>query len=195
MPAAVGLLMLAGPLIATIFGYGAFTDRDVLMCGYALMAYSLGLIGFSLVKVLAPGYFARQDTRTPVKIGLIALSFNMAFNVCVVVPAFLMDLPVPHVLLAVSTGPFGDHQLDAAVSRPAPGRRLPAVGGVAQAAAAGRPREPRHGRLPVVGLGRLVGLDRLVGAAPRRLARALRRRRRDWSISACSRSPARARGT
>ena len=104
MPAAVGLLMLSGPLIATIFGYGAFTDRDVLMCGYALMAYSFGLIGFSLVKVLAPGYFARQDTKTPVKIGLISLSFNMAFNLCVVVPAFLMDFPVPHVLLAVSTG-------------------------------------------------------------------------------------------
>jgi putative peptidoglycan lipid II flippase len=74
------------------------------MTGYALMAYSLGLVGFSLVKVLAPGYFARQDTRTPVRIGLISLAFNMAFNVCVVVPAFLMDFPVPHVLLAVSTG-------------------------------------------------------------------------------------------
>ncbi len=81
--------MLAGPLIATIFGYGAFTDRDVLMCGYALMAYSLGLVGFSMVKVLAPGFFARQDTRTPVKIGIIALAINMGFNVCVVVPAFL----------------------------------------------------------------------------------------------------------
>jgi putative peptidoglycan lipid II flippase len=103
-PAAVGLLMLSGPLIATIFGYGAFTDRDVLMCGYALMAYSFGLVGFSLVKVLAPGYFARQDTRTPVKVGIIALTINMAFNVGVVVPAFLNGFPVPHVLLAISTG-------------------------------------------------------------------------------------------
>jgi putative peptidoglycan lipid II flippase len=104
MPAAVGLLMLSGPLIATIFGYGAFTDRDVLMCSYALMAYSFGLVGFSMVKVLAPGFFARQNTRTPVKIGIIALSINMAFNVGVVVPAFLNGFPVPHVLLAVSTG-------------------------------------------------------------------------------------------
>ena len=104
VPASVGLLMLAGPLIATIFGYGAFTDRDVLMCGYALMAYSLGLVGFSMVKVLAPGFFARQDTKTPVKIGIIALAINMGFNVCVVVPAFLNGFPVPHVLLAVSTG-------------------------------------------------------------------------------------------
>jgi len=103
-PAAIGLLMLSAPLIATIFGYGAFNERDVLMCSYALMAYSLGLIGFSLVKVLAPGYFARQDTKTPVKVGLIALSINMIFNVSVVVPAFLSGFPFPHVLLAVSTG-------------------------------------------------------------------------------------------
>jgi putative peptidoglycan lipid II flippase len=104
VPAAVGLLMLSGPLIATIFGYGAFTHRDVLMCGYALMAYSLGLIGFSMVKVLAPGYFARQDTKTPVKVGLIALAVNMGFNLGVVVPAFLMGFAIPHILLAFSTG-------------------------------------------------------------------------------------------
>ncbi len=103
-PAAVGLLMLSFPLIATIFGYGAFNDRDVLMCSYALMAYSLGLIGFSFVKVLAPGYFARQDTKTPVKVGLIALAINMSFNIAVVVPAFLSGFAIPHVLLAVSTG-------------------------------------------------------------------------------------------
>ncbi len=103
-PAAVGLLMLAGPLIATLFGYRAFEANDVLMCSYALMAYSFGLIGFSLVKVLAPGYFARQDTKTPVKVGIIALSINMAFNLTVVVPAWLAGFPVPHALLALSTG-------------------------------------------------------------------------------------------
>ena len=103
-PAAVGLLMLSGPLMATLFGYGAFNARDVLMSSYALMAYSLGLMGFSLVKVLAPGYFARQDTKTPVKVGIIALSINMAFNLGVVVPANLNGFPVPHALLALSTG-------------------------------------------------------------------------------------------
>jgi len=103
-PAALGLLMLAGPLTAAIFGYGEFDARDVLMSGYALMAYSLGLMGFSLVKVLAPGYFARQDTRTPVKVGIIALSVNMAFNLVIVVPAYLNGFPVPHALLALSTG-------------------------------------------------------------------------------------------
>jgi putative peptidoglycan lipid II flippase len=103
-PAAVGLLMLSGPMISTLFGYRAFGARDVLMSGYALMAYSLGLMGFSLVKVLAPGYFARQDTKTPVKVGIIALSINMAFNLVVVVPAALNGFPVPHALLALSTG-------------------------------------------------------------------------------------------
>jgi len=103
-PAALGLLMLAGPLTATIFGYGEFEARDVEMSSLALMAYSLGLMGFSLVKVLAPGYFARQDTRTPVRVGVIALGVNMAFNLAVVVPAHLAGFPAPHALLALSTG-------------------------------------------------------------------------------------------
>lgn len=104
-PAAVGLLVLAGPLVATIYGRGAFDNNDVDMTRYALMAYSVGLLGFSLVKVLAPGYFARQDVRTPVRVGMIALGTGMTFNVAVVLPAALVyHVPVPHVLLAFSTG-------------------------------------------------------------------------------------------
>jgi putative peptidoglycan lipid II flippase len=103
-PAAVGLAMLAGPLVATIFGYGEFDAGDVRMASYALIAYSVGLLGFSMVKVLAPGYFARQDTRTPVKVGVMALGANQLFNVAVVVPAFLAGFPAPHALLALSTG-------------------------------------------------------------------------------------------
>jgi putative peptidoglycan lipid II flippase len=102
-PAAVALFVIAGPLTATIFGYGEFGARDIQMATYALMAYSWGLLGFSLVKVLAPGYFARQDTKTPVKVGLIALGVNMGINVAVVLPAHLAGFPVPHVLLATST--------------------------------------------------------------------------------------------
>ena len=104
MPAAVGLLMLAGPMTSTIYGYGKFHAHDVQMASYALMAYSLGLMGFSLVKVLAPGYFARQDTRRPVRVGVIALSVNMAFNVAVVIPASRLGFPAPHALLALATG-------------------------------------------------------------------------------------------
>jgi putative peptidoglycan lipid II flippase len=103
-PAAVGLLVLAGPLIATIYGYGQFGSRDVEMATYALMAYSLGLIGFSMVKVLAPGYFARQDTRTPVRVGMISFAVNMVCNVGIVLPVAKAGFPAPHALLALSTG-------------------------------------------------------------------------------------------
>lgn len=102
-PAAVALLVIAGPLTATMFGYGRFTARDIEMSTWALMAYSWGLLGFSLVKVLAPGYFARQDTKTPVRVGLIALGVNMGLNVAVVLPAHLAGFQAPHVLLATST--------------------------------------------------------------------------------------------
>jgi putative peptidoglycan lipid II flippase len=104
-PAAVGLFVLAGPLIATIYGYGNFDNEDIVMSKYALMAYSLGLMGFSMVKVLAPGYFARQDTTTPVRAGVYALSLNMAFNLGIVLPAAkIFHVPAPHALLALSTG-------------------------------------------------------------------------------------------
>ncbi len=102
-PAAVAMLVFAGPLTATTFGYGAFKPDDVRMASYALMAYSWGLLGFSLVKVLAPGYFARQDTKTPVRVGLIALSVNMALNLTVVLTAERFGFPYPHILIATST--------------------------------------------------------------------------------------------
>jgi putative peptidoglycan lipid II flippase len=102
-PAAVAMLVFAGPLMATTLGYGAFTPRDVEMASYALMAYSWGLLGFSLVKVLAPGYFARQDTRTPVRVGLIALGTSMGLNVLIVLPAQHFGFPYPHILIASAT--------------------------------------------------------------------------------------------
>jgi putative peptidoglycan lipid II flippase len=102
-PAAVAMLVFAGPLTATTFGYGKFDTHDVQMATYALMAYSWGLLGFSLVKVLAPGYFARQDTRTPVRVGIIALGVNMALNLGVVLPAYYLGFPYPHILIATST--------------------------------------------------------------------------------------------
>ena len=102
-PAAVAMLAFAGPLTATTLGYGEFDAHDVRMSTLALMAYSWGLLGFSLVKVLAPGYFARQDTKTPVRVGLIALGVNMAMNIGVVLPAKYFGFPYPHILLATST--------------------------------------------------------------------------------------------
>lgn len=80
VPAALGLIMLAGPLTATIFYGGEFSADDVRLTAIALQAFSVGLIGFSLVKTLAPAYFAREDTRTPVRIGLIALAVNFVLS-------------------------------------------------------------------------------------------------------------------
>jgi putative peptidoglycan lipid II flippase len=80
-PAAVALIMLAEPLIATIFYGGAFSATDVRMAGLSLQAFAFGLVGFSFVKILAPAYFAREDTKTPVRIGLIALGVNFGLSV------------------------------------------------------------------------------------------------------------------
>ncbi len=108
LPAAVALFVLSGPLLATIFEHGRFHAHDVQMSSYALMAFSFGLLGFSFVKVLAPGYFARQDTRTPVRVSLISLGVNIGVNLLVVAPlAYLRLLPAPHAFLAVSTSLTG----------------------------------------------------------------------------------------
>lgn len=102
-PAAVGMLCFAGPMTAMIFGYREFDADDVVKTSYALMAYSWGLLGFSLVKVLVPGYYARQDTRRPVRIAMTALGITMGLNVLVVLPAAKLGFPNPHTLIATST--------------------------------------------------------------------------------------------
>ena len=81
LPAAVGLAVLAGPIITTLFHYGAFTATDVSMATLALTTYCLGLPAFIGVKVLAPAFFSRQDATTPVRVAVIALVTNMALNV------------------------------------------------------------------------------------------------------------------
>ena len=81
VPAAIGLIVLAEPLVATIFYGGVFTASDVELTALALQAFAIGLVGFSYVKILAPAYFAREDTRTPVRIGLIALAVNLVLSV------------------------------------------------------------------------------------------------------------------
>ena len=81
VPAAVGLIVLSEPLVATIFYGGAFSADDVRMTALALQAFAIGLVGFSFVKILAPAYFARHDTRTPVRMALIALAVNFVLSV------------------------------------------------------------------------------------------------------------------
>jgi putative peptidoglycan lipid II flippase len=105
LPATLALIVLAGPLTVAIFHYGKFDEHDVRMSSLALMAYATGLLAFSMVKVLAPGYFARQDTRTPVRIGIQALAVNMGLNLAIVLPlALAHDRPGLHALLALNNG-------------------------------------------------------------------------------------------
>jgi putative peptidoglycan lipid II flippase len=80
LPASLALALLAIPLLATLFQYGAFAAVDVLRTREALVAYSIGLTGLILVKVLAPGFYARQDIRTPVKIALVTLALTQLMN-------------------------------------------------------------------------------------------------------------------
>lgn len=80
LPAALALGMIAVPLLATFFQHGAFSANDVLMTSHALVGYSVGLIGLLAVKVLAPAFYARQDIRTPVKVGIITLLATQAMN-------------------------------------------------------------------------------------------------------------------
>ena len=87
VPAAAALILLAEPILVTLFYYGeVMTLRDMSMASLSLKAYAAGLIAFMLIKVLAPGFFARQDMRTPVRIGVIAMALNMLFNLILVIP-------------------------------------------------------------------------------------------------------------
>jgi putative peptidoglycan lipid II flippase len=97
LPAALALALLSIPLITTLFHYGAFTDHDVFMTRDALVAYSTGLVGLILVKVLAPGFYARQNIKTPVKIAIVTLIATQLMNL-----AFI--IPLKHAGLALAIG-------------------------------------------------------------------------------------------
>ena len=103
VPAALGLVLLAQPLVATLLNFGKFTDRDVVMATFSVQAFAPGLIGFILVKVLAPAYFARQDTRTPVRIGVQALVLSMALNVVFVLLLVQTGWAPAHAGIAAAT--------------------------------------------------------------------------------------------
>jgi len=96
LPASVALMVLAGPLLTTIFQYGAFTPTDVTMASQSLVAFALGLIAFVVIKVLAPGFYARQDTRTPVRYAAIAMGVNAVLSL-------LLVWEFAHVGLALAT--------------------------------------------------------------------------------------------
>lgn len=99
VPAAVALALLAVPLITTLFHYGAFTATDVINTRDAVIAYSIGLVGLIAVKVLAPGFYAKQDIRTPVKFAVITLIATQLMNLI-----FIWELRHAGLALAISLG-------------------------------------------------------------------------------------------
>ena len=96
LPASAGLLILAEPMLSTLFQYEEFGVNDVQLAGKSLMAYSLGLLGFILVKVLVPGFTSRKDMKTPVRFGIYAMVANMGMNIALV-------FPLAHAGLALAT--------------------------------------------------------------------------------------------
>ncbi|MGV6808901.1 MAG: murein biosynthesis integral membrane protein MurJ [bacterium] len=107
LPAMVGLMLLAMPILATIINYGAFTWHDVEMSSLSLITYAFGLPAFILVKVLAPGFYSRQDTKTPVKIGIIAVFANMFLSLVIVLPWYLSGTDGAHAGLALAVALAG----------------------------------------------------------------------------------------
>ena len=103
VPAAVGLIVLATPLVITLFFGGEFDARAVQLTVFALQAYAAGLVGFSFVKVLAPAFFAREDTRTPVRVGIIALLVNLALGASSAWYLTHIEFAGPHTGLAAAT--------------------------------------------------------------------------------------------
>ena len=122
LPAAAALALLAVPLVTTLFHYGAFAERDVWMTRNALMAYSIGLLGLIMVKVLAPGFYARQNIATPVRIAIFTLFATQLMNAALIVPLAHAGLA-----LAISLGACMNAGLlyrglrDRGVYRPEPG--------------------------------------------------------------------------
>ena len=174
VPAALGLALLAEPLMTTLFFRGAFTVDDADMAAAGLRAYAPGLLGFILVKVLAPGYFARQDTRTPVRYGVQALALGLLLNVAFVLVLLQTRWAPAHAGIAAATACTGlanaalllTGLIRSRVYRPGHGWRrvlLPvAVGGALMAAAVSW-AAPSAGSFPLMGtMERIAALLALV---------------------------------
>jgi putative peptidoglycan lipid II flippase len=80
LPCAVALLVFAQPLVSVLYHYGAFSNHDAQQTSLALTGYGVGLLGLVAIKVLAPGFYANQDTRTPVRIAVAVLVFTQCMN-------------------------------------------------------------------------------------------------------------------
>ncbi len=169
LPAALALLVAAGPIVSVLFGRGRFGPADVVLSARALSAYAIGLPAFVLVKVLAPGFFARGDTATPVRIGAVAVALNLALNLAFMRPlqqmgpalATSLAAMVNLGLLGLMLGRRGQLVFDAGLRRRAPRMALAAV--VMALVLVGM-EQLLGGALAQRGVERWAGLAALVGA-------------------------------
>jgi len=107
LPSMVGLMLLATPILATVINNGVNGWHDVEMSSMSLITYAFGLPAFIMVRVLVPAFYSRQDTKTPVKIGIIAIFSNMLFNLLIVLPWYQLGYAAPHAGLALATALAG----------------------------------------------------------------------------------------
>lgn len=103
VPASIALFMLATPIIQTLFERGAFGADDTAMTALALQCMSAGVLSFMLIKVFAPGFYAQQDTKTPVRVGLIAVAANAILNIIFIGLFKWMDWEAEHMALALAS--------------------------------------------------------------------------------------------
>ncbi len=96
IPASLGLMLLAEPIISTLFQYDRFSEKDTVMAGKSLIAYAFGLSGFVLVKVLVPGFTSRKEMQTPVRYGAYSVAVNLVLNLALI-------FPLAHAGLALAT--------------------------------------------------------------------------------------------
>ena len=101
--ASIALFMLSTPIIQALFERGQFSFKDTQMTALALQCMSAGVISFMLIKVFAPGFYAQQDTKTPVRVGLMAVAANAILNVVFIGFFKLIDWQAEHMALALAS--------------------------------------------------------------------------------------------
>lgn len=107
VPAGLGLLLLAVPITTTLYQYNQFTVEDARMTSLSLMAMSIGVPAFMLTKVLAPAFYARQDTKTPMRAALATVAANVVLTIAIVTPLWLHAVPGAHAGIALASGLAG----------------------------------------------------------------------------------------
>jgi len=170
LPATLGLVVLSYPIMATLFGHGAFSDRDAFLSAQSLRAYAIGLPAFVMVKVLSPGFFARGDTSTPVRIGMATLALNLALNLALYHPLLHVGPPLASSIAATvnaaALGVMLYRRGGLKVDRGCRGRLLRmGIGSLAMTAALIALEQTALGHVATLrGVTRIAGMAALIGA-------------------------------